>query len=84
MTARVGAEERTILFDAGPDPYALERNVARMGLNFGKIEAVVLSHGHFDHAEGLLKAIELIREPEVTIPFPCSLHPGVFVRRGLG
>jgi metal-dependent hydrolase (beta-lactamase superfamily II) len=35
--------ERTILFDAGPDPYALERNVARMGLNFGDIEAVVLS-----------------------------------------
>ena len=71
VTARVGAAERTILFDAGPDPYALERNVARMGLNFGKIEAVVLSHGHFDHAEGLLKAIELIRRAGRNDPVPC-------------
>jgi 7,8-dihydropterin-6-yl-methyl-4-(beta-D-ribofuranosyl)aminobenzene 5'-phosphate synthase len=64
VTARLGAKERTVLFDTGPDPYALERNVRRMGLDFGNIEAVVLSHGHFDfdHAEGLLKAIELIRE----------------------
>jgi 7,8-dihydropterin-6-yl-methyl-4-(beta-D-ribofuranosyl)aminobenzene 5'-phosphate synthase len=61
VTARLGARERTVLFDAGPDPYALERNVRRMGLDFGRIEAVVLSHGHFDHSEGLLKAIELIR-----------------------
>jgi hypothetical protein len=30
VTARLGAQERTILFDAGPDPYALERNVRRM------------------------------------------------------
>ena len=30
VTARLGAQERTVLFDAGPDPYALERNVRRM------------------------------------------------------
>jgi len=83
LTARVGAEERSLLFDAGPDPYALERNVARMGLDFGKIEAVALSHGHFDHAEGLLKAIELIRRAGHNDPVPLHVHPGVFVRRGL-
>jgi len=73
VTARIGAQERTVLFDAGPDPYALERNVRRMGLNFEKIEAVVLSHGHFDHSEGLLKAIELIRgiRREHSIPSIC-------------
>ena len=42
VTARVGEQERTVLFDAGPDPYALERNARRMGLDFGKIEAVIL------------------------------------------
>ncbi len=83
VTARVGAAERTILFDAGPDPYALERNVARMGLNFGRIEAVVLSHGHFDHAEGLLKAIELIRRAGRNDSVTLHVHPGVFVRRGV-
>jgi 7,8-dihydropterin-6-yl-methyl-4-(beta-D-ribofuranosyl)aminobenzene 5'-phosphate synthase len=83
VTARLGAQERTILFDAGPDPYALERNVHRMGLDFGKIEAVVLSHGHFDHSEGLLKAIELIRGTRRGHSVPLHLHPGVFVRRGV-
>jgi 7,8-dihydropterin-6-yl-methyl-4-(beta-D-ribofuranosyl)aminobenzene 5'-phosphate synthase len=83
VTARLGAKERTVLFDAGPDPYALERNVRRMGLDFGNIEAVVLSHGHFDHAEGLLKAIELIRENKRRHAVPLHLHPGVFVRRAI-
>ena len=83
VTARVGSEARTVLFDAGPDPYALERNVARMGLNFGDIEAVVLSHGHFDHSEGLLKAIELIRRAGRSASVPLHVHPGAFVRRGV-
>ena len=83
VTARLGAQERTVLFDAGPDPYALERNVRRMGLDFEKIEAVVLSHGHFDHSEGLLKAIELIRGTRRRHSIPLHLHPGVFVRRAV-
>ncbi len=83
VTARVGEQERTVLFDAGPDPYAVERNARRMGLDFGKIEAVVLSHGHFDHSEGLLKAIELVRERKPQQSVPLHLHPGVFVRRAV-
>jgi 7,8-dihydropterin-6-yl-methyl-4-(beta-D-ribofuranosyl)aminobenzene 5'-phosphate synthase len=83
VTARVGEQERTVLFDAGPDPYGLERNARRMGLNFGKIEGVILSHGHFDHSEGLLKAIELVRERNPQQSVPLHLHPGVFVRRAV-
>jgi 7,8-dihydropterin-6-yl-methyl-4-(beta-D-ribofuranosyl)aminobenzene 5'-phosphate synthase len=58
-------------------------NVHRMGLDFAKIKAVVLSHGHFDHSEGLLKAIGLIEERRREHPVPLHLHPGVFVRRGV-
>src|SRR5580765_1205920 len=83
VTARVGDQERTVLFDAGPDPYGLERNARRMGLDFGTIEAVILSHGHFDHSEGLLKAIELVRERKPQQSVPLHLHPGVFVRRAV-
>lgn len=82
VTARLGAEARTILFDTGPDPYALERNVARMGLNFGDIEAVVLSHGHFDHSEGLLKAIELIRRAGRRMSVPLHVHSGALLVAG--
>lgn len=83
ITAQVSGRERTVLFDAGPDAYALERNSRRMGLDFGRIEAVVLSHGHFDHAEGLLKAIELVRERNGERSVPLHLHPGVFGRRAI-
>ena len=83
VTARIGSRERTVLFDAGPDPYAIERNSRRMGLDFGAIEAVVLSHGHFDHSEGLLKAVDLIRERRGDRPVPLHVHPGAFVRRGV-
>jgi 7,8-dihydropterin-6-yl-methyl-4-(beta-D-ribofuranosyl)aminobenzene 5'-phosphate synthase len=83
VTARTDGQERTVLFDAGPDPYAIERNAQRMGLEFGKVEAAVLSHGHFDHAEGLQRAVQLIREQNGQRPVPLHLHPGVFVRRAI-
>ncbi len=83
VSARADGEECTVLFDAGPDPYALERNSRRMCLDLGTVEAVVLSHGHFDHSEGLLKAIELIRERNGHRSVPLHLHPGVFVRRAI-
>src|SRR5215469_4662558 len=83
ITARTNGQERTVLFDAGPDPYAIERNAQRMGLKFGRVDAVVLSHGHFDHAEGLQRAVQLIREQNGQRSVPLHLHPGVFVRRAI-
>ena len=76
-------ETRSVLFDAGPDPYALERNARHMNLDVGRIEAIVLSHGHFDHSEGLLKALELIRAANGGRTVPLHVHPGAFVKRGM-
>ena len=36
-------------FDPGPVDCAAEHNGKRLGIDFGAIEAVVLSHGHWDH-----------------------------------
>ncbi|HEX3037197.1 MAG TPA: MBL fold metallo-hydrolase [Thermodesulfobacteriota bacterium] len=83
VTAHAGEETHTVLFDAGPDPYALERNGRHMNLNFGRIEALVLSHGHFDHSEGLLKALELIQKENGGRTIPLHVHPGAFVKRGM-
>ena len=49
----------------------------------GRIEALVLSHGHFDHSEGLVKAVELIRGANGGHSVPLYVHPGAFVKRGL-
>jgi 7,8-dihydropterin-6-yl-methyl-4-(beta-D-ribofuranosyl)aminobenzene 5'-phosphate synthase len=83
VTAHLDDEAHSVLFDAGPDPYAVERNVQHMNLDLGQIEALVLSHGHFDHSEGLLKALELIHAANGEQTVPLHVHPGAFVKRGM-
>jgi len=43
VTARGGGASHTILFDAGPEGDAIERNGARVGVDFGAVESLVLS-----------------------------------------
>lgn len=81
LTAEVDGEEHSVLFDAGPDPGGLERNSRHMGVDLTKTEAVVLSHGHFDHAEALPKAIDMITNNGST-QVPVYVHPDAFVKRG--
>jgi len=42
---------------------------------------VVLSHGHWDHGGGMLKAIELMRSAAPERRAPVYLHPGMFAER---
>jgi 7,8-dihydropterin-6-yl-methyl-4-(beta-D-ribofuranosyl)aminobenzene 5'-phosphate synthase len=81
VTAHFENEEHSVLFDAGPDPATLERNSKFIGFDFGTVEAVVLSHGHFDHSEGLIKAADMIREQIGRKSIPLHVHPGAFVKR---
>src|SRR4051794_18648469 len=48
ITAACPNGPRTLLFDGGPVDYAVERNGTRLGIEFGAIEAAMLSHGHWD------------------------------------
>ena len=43
LAATVNGEKRHMLFDAGPESYAVKRNGERLGIPFAKIEAVALS-----------------------------------------
>ncbi|MCU1323485.1 MAG: fold metallo-hydrolase [Acidobacteriaceae bacterium] len=72
----------TVLFDAGPADYAVERNGVRLGVDFGRTEAVILSHGHWDHAGGIPQALSLIRQKRGESSVPLYLHPGMFQQRG--
>ncbi len=83
ITASANSIRHTLLFDGGPEGYAVERNGARLGIDFGAIESVVLSHGHWDHGGGLLKALELIRTHNDGRGVPFYMHPGMFRRRAL-
>lgn len=81
ITARIGDTRRTLLFDAGPAAATFERNAAILGVDFSSIEAVVLSHGHWDHAGGLVAAVESIARSRGERSFTCYVHPGMFRQR---
>jgi 7,8-dihydropterin-6-yl-methyl-4-(beta-D-ribofuranosyl)aminobenzene 5'-phosphate synthase len=77
VTVRRGERTHTILFDTGVSPDGLAVNLERLGIDARAIEAVVLSHGHFDHAGGLLGLARLRRREGL----PLTLHPLVWTRR---
>ena len=56
-----------ILFDCGPDGRFME-NARRLGLSLSDIDALVISHGHYDHAAGFRDFAEAgYRIPELYI-----------------
>jgi 7,8-dihydropterin-6-yl-methyl-4-(beta-D-ribofuranosyl)aminobenzene 5'-phosphate synthase len=69
--------EHRILFDTGVSPDGLVENMRRLELSLGDVEAIVLSHGHFDHVSGMQG---LIRELGPT-GLPVFIHPEAWNRR---
>ncbi|MBD3386778.1 MBL fold metallo-hydrolase [candidate division KSB1 bacterium] len=51
-----------ILFDTGEDSGSLFYNMDRLGIEPDTIEAVVISHDHWDHTGGLRKVLEHTRD----------------------
>jgi 7,8-dihydropterin-6-yl-methyl-4-(beta-D-ribofuranosyl)aminobenzene 5'-phosphate synthase len=48
-----GGETRNVLMDFGFTPEALNNNLDLLALDAGDLDALVLSHGHYDHFGGL-------------------------------
>ncbi|MCC7485755.1 MAG: MBL fold metallo-hydrolase [Burkholderiales bacterium] len=83
ITARVGTDIRILLFDTGPEAYTLARNGDRLGIPFGEVGALVLSHGHFDHGGGLAEAIRLVVSRNGGNPVACHVNDEMFVTRAV-
>ena len=82
ITAHHGGSNRTLLFDSGPEADTFERNTHQLGIDLSAVEAIVLSHGHWDHAGGLLRAIDMIRSDGNNRDLPYYAHPDMFRQRG--
>lgn len=83
ITARIGRDKQTVIFDAGPEAYAVSRNGALLKAPFGEATALVLSHGHWDHAGGLVEAIRLVAANNDGRNIECHVNPGMFAERGM-
>ncbi|MDQ6649830.1 MAG: MBL fold metallo-hydrolase [Actinomycetota bacterium] len=73
---RDGAEHR-ILFDAGTSPDGVVENMRRLDIDPGSIEAIVCSHGHFDHTAGLDGLVRTLGR----VNLPVLIHPDFWRRR---
>ena len=80
ITAHGPGGARTMLFDGGPVDMSMARNAPRLGVNFAAIDAMMLSHGHWDHAGGLPQALSMLPAGKRV---PLYLHPGMFAERGM-
>lgn len=52
--SRRGRESRRVLVDFGFTPQALNNNIDLLGVEPSRLNALVLSHGHYDHFGGLV------------------------------
>ncbi|MBN2211843.1 MAG: MBL fold metallo-hydrolase [Sedimentisphaerales bacterium] len=57
-----------ILFDTGASQI-IQTNASRLGVDLSQTEAVVLSHGHYDHTGGLMRILDIAPAARV------YLHP---------
>jgi 7,8-dihydropterin-6-yl-methyl-4-(beta-D-ribofuranosyl)aminobenzene 5'-phosphate synthase len=71
------AGTRRVLFDMGITPDGLIGNMDRLGLPPDSIEAIVFSHGHFDHVMGLDGFARRLGRRNL----PVLLHPDFWTRR---
>ncbi|AEE51669.1 MBL fold metallo-hydrolase [Haliscomenobacter hydrossis] len=65
---------KIILFDAGSNAETFKKNVKSLGVDLRKIDAVVVSHGHFDHLNGIDYVLKV--NPKVKIYFPFDIFWG--------
>ena len=50
-------DNKKIVFDTGQTGRFID-NAKILGINIGDVDAVVLSHGHYDHTGGLLEFVK--------------------------
>ena len=72
-----GDRSATLMYDTGVSAYGLLKNMDALGADAHDIRAVTISHGHPDHAMGLLGLVDRLGSRSL----PLVLHPDAFLER---
>ena len=83
ITTRTPSSQHTLLFDTGPDETIFERNVIRLGVDMGGVDAMMLSHGHWDHAGAMPRALQMMTLANGGRRVPTYMHPDMFASRAV-
>ena len=79
VTVTRDGRSSSVLFDFGITPDGCAANLARLGVDVALIDAVVCSHGHFDHTVGL----DALADPLGERHLPFVVHPDFWLERRL-
>ncbi len=83
FAALVEYDGRRILFDTGNNAKIFEQNVKRLGIDLGKLDAVVISHRHGDHTSGLAYLLEANSSVKIYVPQEGAFFTGTVPREFL-
>jgi 7,8-dihydropterin-6-yl-methyl-4-(beta-D-ribofuranosyl)aminobenzene 5'-phosphate synthase len=78
LTLQIGGVKHRVLLDSGLDPLAASSNADSLGLDLSSCEALISSHGHIDHAGGLLSIRNKMNKAK---RIPLVLHEHAFRNR---
>jgi 7,8-dihydropterin-6-yl-methyl-4-(beta-D-ribofuranosyl)aminobenzene 5'-phosphate synthase len=70
LESQAESETRRLLLDFGYTPDTLVNNIELLGIQPSKLDAMIVSHGHFDHYGGLIGFLQTYRsqmKPEIAL-----------------
>ena len=80
LTLHIDGVKRRLLLDSGLDPFAASHNADVLGFDLSNCESLISSHGHIDHAGGLInlrKRMNTVQQQRI----PLVLHQDAFRNR---
>lgn len=81
IRTRLGEKQAAVLFDTGVSQRGILYNLDALEISLNEVQAIILSHGHADHALGLQGVVE--RLGTGTRNLPLILHPTTYLERKL-